>query len=462
MRSKRVLQCIASGVAPALLAVLACNSGERVDPSDDHAVASGGEGDAGDDEGDGEGEGSSGAPSENLDLGLPEDSGTVTPAIEFSYIWIANTPEGTVSKINTQTRQEEGRYLTGPRGVAEDPSRTSVNLEGDMVVVNRAGGITKINAVVEHCDDKDGDGEIRTSTASDDVLPWGEDECVAWNRTLKAGSRPAAWTSGEKSDDPDSGSAVFRDPKVWTSEPESPMGPSENVIVYLLDGDDGAIEGEVTIPGIDAGLGIYGAAVDSNNDFWGASMTVADAGPKLIHVSREDLSQVEVIPIPNGEAYGITVDAKNRVWLGCLAGGMLQRYEPASGAWTQVDLTGLEDSYRVQWIRGMMEDANGELWAAVAASEAKGGLLRVDTDTATILDYLDYTTLTEIRTPTGTSIDIDGYVWLVDQEMLDVGGAFVVDPDTYEYELVTGLVSPYTYSDMTGAGLKNVAEPPEG
>ena len=39
--------------------------------------------------------------------------------------------------------------------------------------------------------------------------------------------------------------------------------------------------------------------------------------------------------------------------------------------------------------------------------------------------------------------------------------AFKVDPDTYQVQLtVTGLVNPYTYSDMTGAGLDLVLNPP--
>ena len=57
----------------------------------------------------------------------------------------------------------------------------------------------------------------------------------------------------------------------------------------------------------------------------------------------------------------------------------------------------------------------------------------------------------------GTSIDRDGFVWVVDQG----GFAYKVNPDTYDIELtVQGLASPYTYSDMTGAGLDLVVNPP--
>lgn len=51
------------------------------------------------------------------------------------------------------------------------------------------------------------------------------------------------------------------------------------------------------------------------------------------------------------------------------------------------------------------------------------------------------------------SIDNEGYVWVVDK----ANQAFKVDPDTYEIKLiVSGLINPYTYSDMTGQGLQLV------
>ena len=43
---------------------------------------------------------------------------------EFSYIWVANSPEGTVSKINTRLLTEEARFVTRPDGDG-NPSRTS-------------------------------------------------------------------------------------------------------------------------------------------------------------------------------------------------------------------------------------------------------------------------------------------------------------------------------------------------
>lgn len=62
--------------------------------------------------------------------------------------------------------------------------------------------------------------------------------------------------------------------------------------------------------------------------------------------------------------------------------------------------------------------------------------------------------------PVGVSIDVEGYVWIVDQ---GANQAFKIDPDPYQVQLsVVGLFQPYTYSDMTGAGLNLVVNPPQG
>ena len=62
-------------------------------------------------------------------------------------------------------------------------------------------------------------------------------------------------------------------------------------------------------------------------------------------------------------------------------------------------------------------------------------------------------------TPVGISIDAQGFVWVPDQ---GASVAFKVDPNSYQSSTITGLVQPYTYSDMTGAGLGLVVNPPAG
>jgi hypothetical protein len=368
------------------------------------------------------------------DTGVDTDCGG-GGELEFSFIWISNSPEGTVSKIDTETLIEVARYRTGPQFA--DPSRTSVNLKGDVAVVNRDGSITKIGAIPDHCKEKNGQPGIQTSTGPNDVLPWGADECVLWNTPLMPASRPAAWTSGDLSDPNNPCSAMVAE-KVWTSAPQG-----ADAWVYLLDGDTGAVIDQVLVPGANGGLGIYGGAVDSNNDFWGVTYS---AGP-LVHVRYEDMT-FETIPLPIGSAYGFTVDAKGRAWVGGWDGN-LQRYDPETKTWTKAIIP---PQYQVL-SRGM-NDTEGHLW--IAALFNPPGLLRVDTDTATFVEHVGGDKLIGVETPTGASIDVQGKVWLVDQSH-NGGGAFVYNPETQTAQWVGGLNGPYTYSDMTGYALKNVA-----
>ncbi len=109
--------------------------------------------------------------------------------LAHTVLWVANTAGGTVSKLDTRTREEVARYVTAP-GFDPQPSRSAVNLRGDVVSANRVhGSATKILA--SDCVDQDGDG-LTTSTGPGDVLPWGQDDCVAWHTDGLPGARGAA------------------------------------------------------------------------------------------------------------------------------------------------------------------------------------------------------------------------------------------------------------------------------
>jgi hypothetical protein len=117
-------------------------------------------------------------------------------------VWIANSGEHTVSKLDTRTMTEVGRYYTRPDQQGS-PSRTSVSIDGKAVVVaNRHGGLTKIWARKEYCADKNGNGKIDTSTGKNNVLAFDQDECIAWytpsrrpRRSAPSPGPPASTTS---------------------------------------------------------------------------------------------------------------------------------------------------------------------------------------------------------------------------------------------------------------------------
>jgi len=97
-------------------------------------------------------------------------------------------------------------------------------------------------------------------------------------------------------------------------------------------------------------------------------------------------------------------------------------------------------------LRGLQVDQEGRGWIA---KNGGGCLVQVDTIANTIVNpSID---LPGCSQTVGVSIDIEGFVWVVDQS---AQLAFKVDPDTLQAQTVGGLVGPYTYSDMTGAGIR--------
>ena len=380
------------------------------------------------------------------DLGPAGDCGDdgMGGDVDFSFIWIANSPAGTVSKIDTKTGVEVGRFFTGPGNGIDDPSRTSVNLAGDVAVTNRGGSITKIAARNADCIDTNGNGVIDTSTGPADVKPYGEDECVLWNIPLPGGGggnqqgpRPTAWDVG------DSGNpCVVDDDRVWVGWFELPANQGH---FYRLDGSTGGLLDDVTAPGWDVtgikSYGPYGGAADAGGNFWVTGLQ----GP-LVRIDGESL-EVQQWEFPEASAaYGMTLDAEGHVWTAGLTGA-ITHVDPDSQSF-EVFPIGADP------LRGLMIDREGYAWAA---KNGVCGLVQFDIETKSIVNAA--IPLPGCATPVGVSIDIDGFVWVPDQ---GANLAFRVDPDTYATQTTMGLQAPYTYSDMTGAGLGLVVHPPAG
>lgn len=355
--------------------------------------------------------------------------------VEFSYIWIANTGEGTLTKLNTETLVEEGRFITRPDHQGQ-PSRTSVNLSGDVAVANRSGGISKFAARLDDCVDSNGMPGIQTSTGKADVEAWDVEECRLWHLPLNGpslASRPVAWTAGTQ----DPGTCNWIDQKLWTST--ALLGTPGSMQVLRLDGDTGAIEETIPAPNVNIGSwGAYGGAVDADDNFWFSTHGSATP-PTLSRVNYDDLA-LTTWPVPNGVSpYGMTFDSKGYAWVAGYAGGVA-RFDPASETWDVVPNTGL----------GMQADGEGRVW--VGSYGVMGtGVYAIDVETLEVLDFIAI----PAGVTKGVSIDFYGYVWVVDM----ANSAYKVDPETHLYEVYDGLDQAYTYSDMTGAGLKNVAFP---
>lgn len=360
---------------------------------------------------------------------------------EWSYIWIANSTQHTISKINTRTMIEEGRYYTRPDH-SGNPSRTSVSIDARAVAVaNRMGGVTKIHALQDDCVDANGNGMIDTSAGGPaSMLAFDDEECVAWHTPNPQATtqRPVAWTSGTYNP----ATCEFEDQMVWTAAGLGmpggtwPCTGADGIYVYRLDGETGSVLDEVHMPDVTCGttLGPYGGAVDFNNDLW---MYIWSAGT-IVHVEYETLDY-ETLP---GGSYGITVDTSGRVWVDSGS-----RYDPMTGMWSQKigNLPGSGGS-------GVAQDQEGRIWTATT-----GGVGWIDMETMVVGDTIP---LPEGGLYRGIGVDFDGYIWAV---LLGGTTAHKIDPTTYAVQTFNGLNSPYTYSDMAGGQLTSVTcNPPAG
>lgn len=374
--------------------------------------------------------------------------------IEFSYAWVANSPEKTVSKIDTITGTEIARYVTGPEDQAE-PSRTTVNLYGDVAVANRgeedggAGGVTKFAARVADCRDRNGNGSIETSSGPSDVLAWGEDECMIWNTAIPSddfehGPRPLAW-EGVVDDE----GCADPNPRLWMGWYEF---DTQTAKFHRIEGDSGLILDTIEEPWNELAFGPYGGAVDQDGDFWVIGW---QQGP-LIRIDAETLALERIeMPAPPAPdmfwAYGMALDQRGNPWIA--TGGAAANYDVASGQWTFLS-TGNTS------MRGVVVDQEDRAWFAVDNTGEIGGcgLALIDVETRTVV--APALPVAGCITPVGVSIDVEGFVWVVDEA---ADAAFKINPDSMSTVLrVDDLNAPYTYSDMTGAALSLVAGTPAG
>lgn len=353
---------------------------------------------------------------------------------DWSYVWVANTQDGTISKLDTRNMTEVGRYYTRADKLG-NPSRTSVSIDGKAVVVaNRHGGITKIWARPEFCTDKNGNGMIDTSTGKNNVLPFDQEECIDWYTPFPGATtqRPVAWTSGVYNEK----TCEYDDQQIWTAasygaDTNSPCNGAQGITVYRLNGDTGMIDDTVPLPNLSCGLlGAYGAAVNSNNDAW----FFVFGGGIIFRVDADTLEH-EVV---NKGFYGITVDSKDRVWLDDGS-----RYDPQTKTWaTQIG------NLPPNGGSGVAVDQQGRVWHAT-----DGGLGWLDSETMVVGGKV---TIPNNGFSRGIGVDVDGYIWSVP---IGTTVAHRIHPETFEIATYTGLNSPYTYSDMAGGQINNVVCP---
>ncbi|MBP47866.1 MAG: hypothetical protein CMH53_07990 [Myxococcales bacterium] len=341
-----------------------------------------------------------------------------TANANLNHIWIAGTGEKTISKVNTKTGKEEGRYRS-----CSSPSRTSVDLNGDVWVGCRSGGeVMKIEVDETKCKDKNGNGKIDTSTdtngdgkiSTSEMLPYKQDECVRF--VVKPnGSESVIRAVG-----------VDKDNHAW-------VGGWGTKNLWRLEPANGAVVDTINI-----GCNPYGLVIDQKGVIWIAGRGCSElvrADPKTKAVSKHGNGG-------KGSPYGINVDMFGRLWIANTT-NWSSRFDPVTNKWSPVSHN--------QRSRGIATSNDGYIYVALdqTSSVAKINAVTLVTEA--------HISLGSGRYPVGIAVDYDGYVWAVNQSK---ASASKVDPKTNsvvgEYPVGN---SPYTYSDMTGYTLNNYTAP---
>jgi len=382
-------------------------------------------------------------------------------------VWIANTNEGTVSRLDATSGRELARYASvlpveglrpfdepcdklGQRGNC--PSRTAVSMEGDVFVANRAfggqGSVTKILGA--GCPDRNGDGNVRTSSdangdgriALDDPAEFlGQlDECLAYSVPVG----PAGGVLRALAVDPfhpaDAGS-------VW-------VGAYEEKAIYRVHSTSGEVLKRVPLP-----LHPYGALMAQDGRLWITSLAGVDDAIVSLDAATGEVS--ELIPVRNSQSctdhrskggYGITIDRVGRVWLGGWVCETVLRYDPAHAEWLSVQLPGLG------YTRGVAADAAGYVWVAHSHRAVSPYDMLAQVTRFAAEDGSDRKTyeLPGQRETIGVGVDSAGAIWAVSK---DTDTATRLDPATEQMTHHPVGDGPYTYSDFTGYSLRTFIAP---
>jgi hypothetical protein len=156
--------------------------------------------------------------------------------------------------------------------------------------------------------------------------------------------------------------------------------------------------------------------------------------------------------------YGITVDFNQRVWIGGSSGSSprvprFARYDPAAAAgsrWITVPVP-----LGTHVINGIAADAEGWVWGA---GHTGGGVVRIEADNPTNWASVTGTIGHSCK---GMAVDADGKIWAITQSdrAIVITPGVGIDEYSVDLEVARSIVTPYTYSDMTGLQLRLATNP---
>lgn len=343
--------------------------------------------------------------------------------VDMSVIWIANTGENTVSKLNTNTGAELGRYR-----VCTNPSRTAVGMHGDGWIACRdeGGAVGRIINFEGECTDKNGNGVIDTSRdlnddkviSTDEMYDKGQDECLEW--VVQIGS--------QNGDNVARALGVAKDGYGWAG-----LWNAKKLVKIAPENGD-------ALQTIDIPVNPYGLVIDKQGVIWVAGR----GGSKLVRADPTNGSVNSYAPNGSLDPYGIALDEFGRIWIAnCCSFHAAWMYDPNGNVWQSVG-TGARP-------RGIVSNGKGRIFVA-----------NDESNQVAVIDAINMINIGTInlgsgRFPLGMAVDVTGNIWAVNQNSSSThkinGNSLQI---IGEYPVGS---SPYTYSDMTGTAFFDVIPP---
>jgi len=387
----------------------------------------------------------------------------MTPGLrlyETPYIWIPNSIERTVSKVDTQTREVLGTFpLVDAQG--EDcwnPSRTTVDIDGNVWVGCR-GNASYINT-----------DEVANKTVPQEVdykvVKIAKDDGRVL-LSVPVGYGPRAL-------------AIDANNHVW-------VGCSVDDTIWEIDGDTGECyrgdniarggspAANCAAPQIDIDDFPYGNAVDQRGHLWVVNNRIGEGLPDL--VTEIDTANGQVLGVYGpftgagrftgefsadrggcNDLYGIAIDQLNDIWLGGFGCDDVVKLKGVTGVYHADGLSyqagELVAAFDIggEQSRGLAIDLDGNVWVAMSGT---GTATKINNATGAIMQ-----TLNVGSNPIGVGVDAYGNAWVVNRgsdSVHWVNGLHVEQ----NIEIAVG-DGPYTYSDMLGMALRTITHRAEG
>ena len=367
-----------------------------------------------------------------------------TGLLERHDIWVPNSDEDTVSRWDTRTGRELARYWIG-----ENPSRTAVDLDGNVWIGNRGDGIvTHIFGDPDRCIDRNEDGVIQTSRDlnGDGIITGGEllseargdalaDECV--HCQVRVGTAT----------DLVRGVGVDAENHAW-------VGTWNSQELYEIDPETCEIMTQIST-GVGGGTvnrsSVYGIAIDPDGYLW----TSGFSSRCMPQVDTRTGETVNVICDPRVR-YGFAIAPDGTLWFGGW-NDTIHSYTPSTGEWASFEPPegGLRET------TGIVVDGSGMVFVAGYASNNVG---RFDPATGTWLFFQTDDPpegFGSYRNPRGVTIDAEGHLWAISRTTSGLvemtrDGEWLGDYPIVSADNPSTGTGPYSYSDNTGFQLFNI------